>query len=1017
MLTRFARLFGVLCLAVFVCLPVIAQENTATIYGSVTDPSGAAMTGVKVIITNELTSRVTSTTTNGQGQFTFNFLPIGRYTLSLDQTGFKPQKRTGMQLVAGQKLGLTVKMQLATATQSVTVSGEEPMIETSSSDQLSTVSTTQVSQLPLAKENWTTLLTQQPGATAKTTGPNGGGLSMNGLPPGGFSFTVDGTNASNDPELPAFGFYGSFNLISGVNNDAIAEVSIIQGIAPATVSDTMSGNVNVITKSGTNQFHGDVYEMNDPSALDSRNWFLPAGDRKPRSTYNQFGGSLGGPIVKNRVFGFGSYQGAKLSALKVITDDVPTPYLINNSPAIYSDIWKAFPTAPQPAGNPTALTTQYTRIGSTVQNDSNGTIRLDIYPTQSNILTVRYLRSRPYSNKPNIVAIDPRVTTGHSDEFNASFIHTGGANWTSSTRFGYNRLRLSRADQGLATDLEQVKFGFDSQGAENFSKVGSTYTFEEGIAINHGRQSIQVGGIVQQQNAGRIDLNTATVSYSSLSDFQNNIPNQVVITYDLPQFRLRTYQFGGYIQDDIKVSQALTVNLGLRYDYFTVPQEKNGLVFDRGIDPNNPQLGIGFGPYRPANNMYNADYNNFGPRVGFAWGLGADRKTVIRGGTGIFVSPHPIFGGPIEELQASATTPFRIYINRSQALAAGIKYPVTRSQYQAILQNLQTSGVISSNFANTAIDPNFPNPYSIQWMIGVERQLPWGMVGSVQYVGTRGLKLSTVIQQNLPNRTTGIAPDPTFSQFRLYVPFDNSKYNSLQASLQKRMSNGFMFNLSYTRATNNSLEDANLLLENPPQDPNNLHADWGPTSYSIRNQFNANFVYDVPVLTWLKTSNSVVKQALGGWEVSSVITADDGLPWNITNGNSSYPSDRPNVGTGSFTLGNYQGTPQYNSGVVQFLNPAAFSAVPIVGVSGAQATPGNLGRDAVWGPGSFDIDGTLRKSFSITEHVHLMIHGDFLDLLNHPNFSGLVTNTSKGSFGQLTSATSRQVQIGAKISF
>ena len=1017
-MARFRRVLTIFCMAFTVSLAALGQESTATVYGTAIDPGGAVVSGVKITLTSELTGRVTTTVSNDAGQFTFNFLPVGRYSLLAEQSGFQTQQQTGITLVAGQRVSLTLQMKLATQTQSVTVSGEEPLLQTSA-QQLTTVDTTQLLRLPLAKQNWTTLLTQQPGATFKSTSGSGvGGISLNGLPPMGFSFTVDGTNASNDPEAPSLGFYQSPNVINGVNNDAISEVSVVKGIAPATVSGTLSGNINVITKSGTNIFHGDLYEINDTSAGDARNWFVPPSVGKPRATFNQFGGALGGPIMRNRLFFFGSYQGVRSTAGRTIIADVPTPYLIANSPAIYAPIWNAFPSASQPSGNPTALTTSYTRIAPFVQNDGNGLVRLDYYPTQSNALSMRYVRSRPQSNNPNIIAIDPRVTTGHSDEYNASLIHTGAGNWSSSTRFGYNRLRLARADLGLATDLEQVKFGFSSQGAEVFSIFGDTYSGEEGIALNRGRHSIQFGGILQRLTDGRIDQNTATVSYSSLSDFQNNIPSQIVITFDLPKFEIHSYQIGGYFQDDFRVTDALTLNLGIRYDYFTVPKEASGRIFNRGIDPNNPQWGYGYGPFGNPNRLYNADYNNFAPRVGFAWRAGPGQNTVVRGGVGMFVSPRPLFGPTMGSVLASATAPFRVTLNRAQALQAGLGYPIQRSQYNAILAQLQSSGALGTEFANQATNPHFPNPYSLQYTLGVERQLPWGLVANVSYVGNIGRNFNLLYIENLPDRITGTPNNPLFGSFRLYTADEHTSYNSLQASLQKRISKrGLMFGVNYTHASNISLESGNLGLEVPPQDNNNVQADRGPAPYAIRNQFSGNFVYDIPVISWINTSNRIAQQTLGGWEAAGTISTDDGSPWNITNGKSSYPSDRPNRGTGPFTMANYRGTPRYGTGVVPYLNSAAFVAVPLVAASGAQAAPGNLGRDAVWGPAAFDFDLTLRKTFTIAGRVKLLMHGDFLDVLNTPTFSGLVTDTSKSNFGKLTSATNRQIQVGARINF
>lgn len=1017
-MARVFRFLTIFSIAFVVSLGAFGQENTATVYGTVIDPSGAVIPGVKITVTSELTGRVTTATSNDAGQFTLNFLPVGRYTLQAEQTGFQTQQRTGVALAAGQRVGIALQMKLATQTQSVTVSSQEPLIQTSA-QQLTTVGTTQLERLPLPKQDWTSLLTQQTGATFKSTAGSGvGGISLNGLPPTGFSFTVDGTNASNNPEAPSLGFYQSPNVINGVNNDAISEVSVVKGIAPASVSGTLSGNINVITKSGTNSFHGDLYEINSTSAVNARNWFVPPSVGKPRATFNQYGGSVGGPILRNRIFFFGSYQGVRSSAGTTIISDVPTPYLIANSPAIYSSLWSVFPSVPQPPGNPTAQTTSYTRIASQIQKDGNGLVRLDYYPTQSNVLSVRYLRSRPSSTKPNIVAIDPRVTTGHSDEINASLIHTGAGNWSSSTRFGYNRLRLARADLGLAVDLEQVKFGFNSQGAEVFSIFGDTYTGEESIAINRGRHSIQLGGIFQRLNDGRIDLNTATVQYSSLSDFQNNIPSQVTITFDLPEFALHSYQYGGYFQDDFRVSDALTLNLGIRYDYFTVPKEASGRVFNRGIDPNNPQWGYGYGPFGDPNSMYNADYNDFAPRAGFAWALGSQHKTVLRGGAGRFISPRPLFGAAIGEVLASGTAPFRVTLNRSQALKAGLGYPVQRSQYDAILKQLQSSGALGTEFANQAVNPNLPNPYSVQYMLGMERQLPWEMVASVNYVGNIGRNFNLLYIENLPNRITGIPNNPLFGSFRLYTADERTNYNSLQADLQKRMSrSGLMVGVSYTHASNISLESGNLVLEIPPQDNNNVQADRGPAPYAIRHQISGNFVYDIPLTRWFDASSGLAKQTIGGWEIAGVVTADDGSPWNITNGKSSYPSDRPNRGVGPFTMADYRGTPQYAAGTVPYLNPAAFVAVPIVKASGAQIKGGSLGRDAVWGPAAFDFDVAVRKTFIIAGRVNFLLHGDFLNVLNTPTFSGLANDTSKSNFGQLTSATNRQIQIGGRINF
>lgn len=981
-----------------------AQTNTATLSGSVTDPSHAAIPGARLTLTSEETGRSTVTASNSVGQFTFNFVPIGTYDLRAEAKGFQSLVHKQISLSAAQTVNLNLTMQVGSVKQAITVSGQAPLVNATTSQQHNLYSSRKVNNLPLARLDWTNLLELGTGITTKSST----GLAMNGLAPAAFNFTVDGTNASADPELPSFGFYQGFNIINAINNDAIAEVSVVKGIAPASVSGTMSGNVNVITKSGTNQFHGDLFEFNDVSAFDARNQFLTS---KPRSTFNQYGGSVGGPILRNKIFFFGSYEGARLRAFRAVSADVPTPYFESISPSVYQPIFSLYPKVAQPTSDPTALTVRVHQPGSTAQTDYNGSGQVDAYITQNDRLTLRYTRQRPNAFSPRIPSINPRATSGHNDKYNAEYIHTGGI-WTNSFRFGFNRLYLNRLDEGFGVDLEAVSFGgFGSGGAESFFKIGSTYTWEDNVAINHGRHSIQFGGIIQRQNAGRKDFNTAELDYSTLSDFLSNTPDRVVITFDTPSFQFHEYQLGGFVQDNYRATSHLTLNLGLRYDYFTVPKERDGNSFNRGLDPARPYLGYGFGPYRPASSMYNGDFNNVSPRVGFAYAFGQSRNTVIRGGFGMFVNPHPIFGGPIEEKQPAVNVPFRVYLSRAQAAAGGIHYPLPRSQFIPTLDLLQSKGVLSTNVTNTSINPNFPNPYSMQWTLGVERNLGWGTVLDVAYVGNRGLKMNVVEMQNLPDRLTGITPAPTFGSFRLYTPLDASTYHSLQVSLRKRFSKGIAFGANYTLANNTSFETGNLLLETPPQDNNNLRADLGPTPYDIRNRFTANFLYTLPFEKLTNSSSGPAKLLLAGWHISGIFSADDGLPANITNGNSSYPSDRPDKASGvSQVFNNYTST-------LQYLNILAYTPVPIVPASGAQLRPGNLGRDSVFGPGEWNLDGSLGKTFPLAEHVGLQLRGDFFNAFNHTNLSGLVTNISKGSFGQLTSATARTIQISARLTF
>lgn len=1005
--------FIILTLALALSRASEAQSTTGTVTGTVTDPGNAVIVGAQVTLTNTLTGLVKTGATNRTGQYVLGFIPVGHYSLEVVEQGFNPDKRDDIDVSAGQGIQINFTLRVASATQSISVTSQDPLVSVGTSDLRTEVSSTQINELPIAHQDWTTLLQTAAGVAQSNNGSAGSeagsGIVINGLPATGYNLTVDGTNATQDAEHPAFGFSEAPNVINTINNDAIQEISMVRGIAPASVSGTMAGNINIITKGGSNTFHGDVFELNEVNLYDARNQFS---DTRPRTTFNMFGGAISGPVLPNKLFFFGSYTAVRLSAFTDISDDVPTPYLLSISPAAYLSTLAYYPAVAQPAGDSTAITVRLHQNGSTTRDDSNGVARVDYNLSGNNQFTARYTRGRPNYTNPTIITINPRTYEDRSDAYNASWIHSA-SRWTSNARFGYNRIRTSRVDQGFGADLEGLKLSpFNTNGAEFSLGAGSISTFEDSIAWTLGRHTVQFGGIFQKWNAGRTDLNTTDVKYSSLSDYENNIPSSVRITFDLTPFNISEYQFGGYVQDDYRARPNLTFNLGIRYDYFTVPREDSGRFFNRGVDPAHPELGAGFGPYLPADSLYNANYFNVQPRLGFSWSPYSSGKTVLRGGIGVYTNPHQLYGEAINEVQTNAQTPFRITLNRQQALDAGIQFPVHRADYTAILKQLQDTGVATSNFANSAVAQKYPNPYSIQYTLGVSQALPWQTVLDIAYVGNRGLHENITAVENLPDRITGIAPVPTFSQFNYYYAGDNSKYNALQIELKKRITNGLSFSAAYTWSRSMALEYAGLLKESSPQDNNNVQADYGPTDYDVRNYFVLNGVWQMPWMQLARMHGHLAQELLGGWQVSGVFIGTGGSPTNIGNGNSSYPNDRPDSVSG---VNRYAGG--YNLGQLQYLNPAAFVDVPLSEQSGAQIRGGNLGKNVIYQPGSAVLNASLTKGFHFTERVQMKLHMDAFNALNHTNLGNLNTDTTSGNFGQLNSATARTMQIGGKINF
>jgi len=971
-----------------------AQVTTATLYGDVADSSGAAVPNATVKLTNDLTGATRTATTDELGAFTFTFLPVGRYRMTIKSQGFKEQTTTGLELAAGQRIRLSFKLTAGDISENITVVAEPPLVNTATAEQQITHSTLTVRELPLARRDWTNLLNVGPGLQVRGAG-GGTGVAMNGLAPGALGLTVDGTQASSSAEDSSLSMFGGFNFIKVVSLEAIQEVNVTKGIASAEYANTLSGNVGLITKSGTNEFHGTLFENYQGRTLNARNQFLTT---RPPEVFNQFGGSFGGPVIKNKLFFFGVYEGYRQRRFATFNNDVATAEFRSQAIAAAPAYKQFFDNTPLP-NQPVAAGASVGRFigfATSPANDDHIVLRGDYNITDANRLSGRYTRGRPDSLSPRFSPVNPRTFTGFDDAISASYFHNR-ATLSFETRFGFKRNDVERLDGVFTTGTPNIGgLGFSGNGGELLVSKGKGWSVEEIIALSRGRHSIKLGGIFQFLNQSRTNAEVPEFTYSNLSDFLANIPSTIQVTFGLSPYLIEQWSSGFFVQDDFKVRPNLVFNLGLRHDYYSVPTERDGRLFNR----DNP---FGLGPLRPANSIYEADKNNFAPRFGFAWTVDSSASTVVRGGFGVFYTRSP-FRNILELMRNALDEPFRVRFSRAEALALGLKYPVTNAGVLPLVKNP------NAPWTGTTFNPNFPNPYSLQWTLSLQRQLTNSLAFETAYVGNHGVKLLFNRMVNLVNRQTGLRPVAGFGEFRHFDTSESTSYHAWQSSLKKRFTSGFLFNAHYTWSSNISFMQGDLTTLDTPQDNNSLFLERGPTPFDVRHRFVTDFLYELPFGRVWDANTRGRKLLLDGWQFGGVFSAETGSPFNIAQPNS-LPGQRVDIVSGQTYLDNA-------ANPLSYLNPRGFAEVPIITASGASARPGTLGRNALRLPGFWNIDLALSKSLAITERVRLQIRGDLFNAFNYTSFSAINTNIRSSGFGLFTATRgARVVQLNARLSF
>lgn len=1028
---RAAKGFVAAVAAVLLAGPVAAQVTTATLYGIVRDSSGSLLPGATVTVVQEGTNATRSTVTDPAGEFAVTALPVGSYTVTIELQGFKTQVTRGLRLGAGQIARPAFSLEIGTLSETVVVEGIAPLLKTASSEQTETIGTLQVAELPLSRRNVTGLLRLAPGVD-----PTGGnrGVRFNGVGKSGAGITVDGTDANSNPEGRGISQYGGENYIDVMSIEAVQEVQLAKGVLAAEYGGVVGGQVNLISKSGTNRFRGSAFENYQADELNARDIFLPATLPKPPLEFNQFGGSLGGPILKDKAFFFGTYEGYRETASSRVQGTVPTQQLRNQLLAAlpFPETRITLSTLPLPTEFRNDDVGFFVGTGERRRTENHVVAKNDYAIVHNGLLSVTYTRMRPFSRIPRIHVdnSNDREFRHTQDRVATNFALTRKM-WVSESRFGWNKTDMERVDLFfLVKDpsrtesniwgrrMGQISISglFSTPSSEVWDMHGTAFTLDQKLSRAFGQHLFKAGIRWARQTGSRSNPENPVFQFANKADALANIPSTVRPTFGAPPHESHLDEAGGFIQDDWRVHSRLVLNLGLRYDYYgTVklepttdipvqivnlgaPTDLRKMDFGAPLDP--------LEPYKPDG------WANLGPRAGFAWTVDGARDSVIRGGVGVMYTPQ--MPAVVRQGAAHPRVPFRVSWNRTEALARDLRWPSYNDDMRVVVE--REAAASGKPFFFSLIDPALQNPYSVQTMLNFQRGLTRTMMGEIGYVRVDGRKF---VEQRLfslaVDRQTGARPNPALGAPGGYY-VDNSQtseYNALQSSFRKRFSNHYSFDAHYTLSKGTATQGGDVGayyqgdFEDFTQDFYNPEADRGPTVSDARHRFTADVIYQIP---WFQQGHPLLRHALGGWELSGIFAARSGERLLVTQP-SGIPNSRPDFAGGDPVLPNWRETRLY-------LNAAAFTLVPTSPVTRATLRPGTVKPDQVRGPASYVLDASVSKTFTVAGQTRLQVRADMFNALNRVNYGGPDSNILSAFFGQIRSAGSpRTMQLGVRLTF
>ncbi len=1091
-----------------------AQLATGELSGQITDSSSAAIPGARVAATNAATGVVTrEVVTDEGGLYTLTLLPPGSYSVTVEAKGFRKIVQSNVTLQVSQRLKLDLALQVGEVSETIEVSAAPPLLESQSSSVGSVINEQFVSELPLNGRNFVQLAILTPGV-------NGTGFSVGG--------TIQ-SGSRPDDRRPGTEIFSNGNregsnnfLYDGVDNnerliqlivlrpaiEAIREFKVQTNLFSADTGRNSGAVVDVVSKSGTNEFHGSAFEFLRNSAMDARNFFNARGTTFPPFRYNQYGFSFGGPVLipkvyngKNKTFFFVDFEGYRRNTVQSSLRSVATTKIRGGD---FSDETPIFDPLSNRADATSATgirRTQFpgnviprdrwdlptTRLMSTfplptnanrinnylanlnlVQNWDQGDVRVDHQLTPNDTLFARWSIQHTTTTAPytfpavSVQGLPGQVATGNEDSFAgpafnpvqhavAAYTKVISPRLVNDFRVGFSRFVLDYTGEGyqaggpnlgnligipnanshpLHTLLPIINLatytGVGHSRSLPIFRRSNTFQYIDNLTYTRGAHTIKVGGDARRRQITEYQTNRGNGRYNFSRGYTTEIGSGATTGNELAGFLLgyapfveqdftlawvgaRGIETGVYVADDWRATRRLTLNLGLRWDYYSPFSEvanrwanfdaATATVLVAGRDGVDSRAGV------------QRDFSNWAPRFGFAYQ--AARRTVVRGGYGLFYNPNGN-GGALLRLQRHVPFgPIWTQVNPDTTLGSRVSegFPAAPTVNFDTIKN-PTGGVVG-------VFPKFTSAYAQQFNLGVQQELSGSMIVKASMVGNLGRRLGLSMDLNQPfpgagavnNRRPFFGVRPGLAAISYAVSDGLSSYLSGQLTVEKRMSRGLQVLFGYTWA--HAIDDVGTEFgggTGTPQDIRNRRADRGNSTYDIRHRATISYVYRLPFGKGQAFANGggVSNVVLGGWQTNGVVIMQTGLPFTVGHAGA-------NTGGAGGSRADFvrdATLPDGERSLQRWFDTTAFATPAIF-------TFGNLGRNTLFGPGRWNYDMSLFKDFTIRERLTAQFRAEAFNVFNHPQFGQPAATIGAGGVGTITSTVGnpRQLQLALKIQF